>query len=153
MVRLNAPMTDIVSPAESENQTCIDAGGHKLFLHSGYENGILFYGWDAATDWQFAGTIAAAFFMAFLFEFVRCSRNRYLIKRISFGQKRQWTFHVFTSALYGIQAVVGIAVILLIGTFHLWICLSVAAGLALGCLCFSVTSVSFTFNISQEHCV
>lgn len=124
---------------------------HRSFLHDGYETNVLFHGWDATDDWLVGGTMTAVFFIAFVFEFVRCSRNRLLIRRIS--QKRQWKFHVLTSILYGIQAVIGILIVLLISTFHVWICASVAAGLTLGCLCFSVTSVSLSFNVNQEHCL
>jgi hypothetical protein len=148
-------MTDApVEPeiAEVPDNSTSSSSCDTTFLHSGYQNGILVYGWNATTDWQFAGTMAAAFFIAFVFEFVRCTRNRYLIKKVSLCQKRQWTLHVFTTILYGIQSLIGICLLLMINTFHVWICLSIVTGLALGCLCFSVTSVSFTLNLGQEHC-
>lgn len=132
-----------------KNQTSSDE--KRFFLHYGYEDDVLIEGWDADTDWHVAAVVAAAFFISVLFEFVRCSRHRLMIHGASQTKYKSWTIHVISSIMYGIQAAIGIILILLICTFHLWICVGIAAGLAVGCLCFSLSTVQVTFNVHQRY--
>ena len=155
MVYLSTPMEEspetLVGNSSSElTSMCVARPG---LLLADFESAILLPGWRVETEWQVAGSLAAAFLVSLMFEFLRCSRNRLLISRISVGSRRQWPFHLVSAFMYGLQALVGVLLLLLISSGNAWLCAAVVIGLATGCLCFSVTSVSFSFNLNQQQCI
>lgn len=147
-----------------------------MYFHTGFKETILFQQWAVDSEWAMIGSCIGIFLMAVLYEGLKyfremLHRREYVAidyskvsipseggsggttqtrTRVSCQKSMSSTSHFIQTALHLLQLALSYALMLIVMTYNVWLCLSVILGCTTGYFLFG-WSKSFMVDLT-EHC-